>query len=80
MGFESGAGDVGACHVPGEADDRTAGIRSQNRVGVGTGYSNGKTALSVGYQRAISDRATLTIGGAFSSGESSAGVGFGFGW
>lgn len=58
----------------------TAGIRSQNRVGVGTGYSNGKTALSVGYQRAISDRATLTIGGAFSSGESSAGVGFGFGW
>lgn len=58
----------------------TAGIRSQNRLGVGTGYSNGKTALSVGYQRAISDRATVTIGGAFSSGESSAGVGVGFGW
>jgi hypothetical protein len=36
--------------------------------------------LSVGYQRAVSDRAAVTIGGAFSGQEKSAGVGVGFGW
>ncbi|MBW8822818.1 MAG: YadA-like family protein [Xanthomonadales bacterium] len=57
-----------------------SGIRTQNRVGVGAGFQNGRKALSVGYQRAISDRATLTIGGAFSGGDKSVGVGGGFGW
>src|SRR5690606_33138271 len=40
-----------------------AGIRTQNRVGVGVGFQGGESALSVGYQRAISDRAVITIGG-----------------
>ena len=31
----------------------------------------------IGYQRAISERATVTVGGAFSGDEKSAGVGFG---
>src|SRR3546814_661003 len=57
-----------------------AGIRTQNRVGVGVGFQGGESALSVGYQRAISDRAVITIGGAFSGDESSVGVGAGFGW
>jgi len=57
-----------------------AGIHTQNRVGVGVGYQSGESALSVGYQRALSERATLTIGGAFSSDDSSVGVGAGFGW
>src|SRR5690606_33526819 len=57
-----------------------AGIRTQNRVGVGLGFQGGESALSLGYQRAISDRATLTIGGAFSGDEKSVGVGAGFGW
>lgn len=57
-----------------------AGVRTQNRVGVGAGFSGGAQALSVGYQRAFSDRATLTVGGAFSDEDSSAGVGLGFGW
>jgi len=57
-----------------------AGIRTDNRLGVGVGFKSGERALSVGYQRAISDRATLTIGGAFSGSEKSAGMGFGFGW
>ena len=43
-------------------------------------FQNGESALSVGYQRALSDRATLTIGGAFSGDEKSVGVGAGFGW
>ncbi len=41
---------------------------------------SGESALSLGYQRAISDRATVTVGGAFSSDDSSVGVGAGFGW
>src|SRR3546814_13118745 len=48
-----------------------AGIRTQNRVGVGVGYQSGESALSIGYQRAISDRAVITIGGAFSRSEGS---------
>lgn len=57
-----------------------AGIRTQNRVGVGVGFQGGESALSVGYQRAISDRATITFGGAISGDESSVGIGAGFGW
>jgi autotransporter adhesin len=57
-----------------------AGIRTQNRVGVGVGFQNGESALSVGYQRAISDRAVITLGGAFSGDETSVGLGAGFGW
>ncbi len=41
-----------------------AGIASQNRIGAGVGFQNGESALSVGYQRAISPRATVTVGGA----------------
>ena len=44
------------------------------------GFQGGEQAVSIGYQRAISDRATVTVGGAFSDSESSAGVGMGFGW
>src|SRR5690606_9081762 len=57
-----------------------AGIRTQNRLGVGVGFQGGQSALSVGYQRAISERATVTIGGAFSGDEKSVGLGAGFGW
>ena len=57
-----------------------AGIRTQNRVGVGVGFQGGESALSVGYQRALSERATITVGGAFSGDEKSVGVGAGFGW
>jgi autotransporter adhesin len=57
-----------------------AGVRTPNRVGVGVGFQGGESALSVGYQRAFSDRATLTLGGAVSSDDTSVGVGAGFGW
>jgi autotransporter adhesin len=57
-----------------------AGVRTQNRVGVGVGFQSGESALSLGYQRAVSDRATITFGGAFRSDDSSVGVGAGFGW
>ena len=57
-----------------------AGVRTQNRVGVGVGFQSGESALSLGYQRALSERATVTFGGAFSSDDSSVGVGAGFGW
>lgn len=58
-----------------------AGIRSDNRVAVGTGYQDGHAALAFGYQRAISTRSTFTIGAAVGGdGEDSIGMGFGMGW
>ncbi len=57
-----------------------AGVRTDNRVGVGVGFQGGQSALSVGYQRAISERATVTLGGAFSGDDASVGFGAGFGW
>ena len=57
-----------------------AGIRTPNRLGVGVGFQSGESALSLGYQRAISDRATVTLGGAFSGNHRSVGLGAGFGW
>lgn len=57
-----------------------AGVRTDNRVGVGVGFQGGQSALSVGYQRAISERATVTLGGALSGDDASVGFGAGFGW
>lgn len=57
-----------------------AGVRTDNRVGVGVGFQGGESALSLGYQRAISERATVTLGGAFSGDDASVGFGAGFGW
>jgi len=36
--------------------------------------------MAIGYQRAIGDNAAFTLGGAFSDGDSSVGMGYGFGW
>jgi autotransporter adhesin len=58
----------------------TQGINSANRLGVGVGGYNGQAALSVGYSRAVSERANLTFGAAVSGNEASGGVGFGIGW
>jgi trimeric autotransporter adhesin len=55
-------------------------VNRENRVAVGAGFSGGESALAIGYQRALSDRASLTLGGAFTDNESSAGIGFGYGW
>lgn len=58
-----------------------AGIRTPNRLAVGTGVQGGHAAFAVGYQRAIGDSATFTIGGAISGdGEDSVGAGYGVGW
>nr|WP_182338704.1 YadA-like family protein [Stenotrophomonas tumulicola] len=57
-----------------------AGVHTDNRVGVGVGFQGGASALSMGYQRAISERATVTLGGAFSGDDASVGFGAGFGW
>jgi len=58
----------------------TQGINSANRLGVGVGGYNGQAALSVGYSRAVGNRANLTFGAAVSGNEASGGVGFGIGW
>ena len=57
-----------------------AGINTTNRLGVGVGFQAGEAALSLGYQRALSEKATVTFGGAFSGDDKSIGMGAGFGW
>lgn len=58
-----------------------AGVRQRNRLAVGTGVQAGHAALAVGYQRAVNDNATFTLGGAFSgNGEDTVGMGMGIGW
>src|SRR3546814_11723347 len=58
----------------------TAGLAGANRIGVGVGGQNGESALAVGYQRAIGNRASISIGAAFGGGESSVLGGAGFSW
>ncbi|HEL4832175.1 TPA: YadA-like family protein [Stenotrophomonas maltophilia] len=61
----------------------TAGLNTYNRLGAGVGYSEGESAMAVGYQRVLNDKgsATFSLNGAFTnSGERSLGVGVGIGW
>lgn len=58
----------------------TSGLAGRNRVGVGVGAQGGEQALAVGYQRAIGNRASVSIAGAFSGDEKSVSAGAGFSW
>jgi len=58
----------------------TAGLRGRNRVGVGVGARGDESAVAVGYQRAIGTSVSVSIGAAFSGGESSVMGGAGFSW
>ncbi|RZA35069.1 MAG: hypothetical protein EOP92_12420 [Lysobacteraceae bacterium] len=55
-----------------------AGSQSpRGRIAAGVGFQGGERALSVGYAKRIGQRASFSLGGAFSGSEKSAGVGFG---
>ena len=58
----------------------TSGLAGRNRIGVGVGSQGGERALAVGYQRAIGNRASVSIAGAFSGDEKSVSAGAGFSW
>ncbi len=61
----------------------TPGLATYNRLGAGVGYSEGESAMAVGYQRVLNEKgsATFSLNGAFTnSGERSMGVGVGIGW
>ncbi|MET0582870.1 MAG: YadA-like family protein, partial [Pseudoxanthomonas sp.] len=58
----------------------TSGLAGRNRIGVGVGGQGGEQALAVGYQRAIGNRASVSIAGAFSGDEKSVSAGAGFSW
>ncbi|UNK50049.1 YadA-like family protein [Lysobacter sp. S4-A87] len=49
----------------------------RGRVAVGAGWQNGESALSVGYSKSVGERASFSVGGAFSDDDQSAGVGLG---
>ncbi|MDO5506522.1 MAG: YadA-like family protein, partial [Pseudoxanthomonas suwonensis] len=58
----------------------TAGLQGNNRIGVGVGSQGGRQALAVGYQRMVSNRASVSLSGAFTGNERSVSVGAGFSW
>lgn len=58
----------------------TSGLAGANRVGVGVGSQGGESALAVGYQRAIGQRASVSLGGAFSGNDKSVSAGAGLSW
>ena len=49
----------------------------RGRIAAGVGFQGGERALSVGYAKRIGQRASFSLGGAFSGSEKSAGMGFG---
>src|SRR5690606_34226655 len=49
----------------------------RGRIAVGAGFQGGEQGLSIGYGKRIGRTASFSIGGAFSSGEATAGIGFG---
>lgn len=54
------------------------GTRSaRGRLSIGAGWYGGQSAVSLGYGRKLGSRMSMTLGGAFSASERSAGVGFG---
>lgn len=58
-----------------------AGLQTDNRMAIGAGVYRGQTALAIGYQRKIGNRATVTVGGSTAGGsEYNVGVGAGYGW
>jgi autotransporter adhesin len=57
-----------------------AGVRTPNRFAASAGFIGGESAFALGYQHAFSDRATITISGAFAQGENGGTIGFGYGW
>ena len=54
------------------------GSSARGRLAVGVGAQGSRGAVSIGYGKRIGDRGSFSIGAAFSSGESTAGAGFGF--
>ena len=50
---------------------------SRGRVAIGAGFLSGEQAIAIGYGKKIGERSSLTIGGAFSGSEKTAGIGFG---
>jgi autotransporter adhesin len=58
----------------------SANLRGQNRMAVGVGAQGGSQAFAVGYQRALGEAASISIGAAFSGSESTLSAGAGFSW
>ncbi|QNN47997.1 YadA-like family protein [Thermomonas brevis] len=58
----------------------TAGLPGQNRVGVGVGAQNGRTAVAIGYQRLVRPNVSVSLTGAFSGNDHAVSAGTGFSW
>ena len=54
------------------------GNGAKGRIAIGIGTQGSQGAVSIGYGKRLGDRGSFSLGASFSSGESSAGAGFGF--
>ena len=61
-----------------QATDLETLASQKGRIAIGVGAQGSEGAVSIGYGKRIGDRASFSFGASFSSGESSAGAGFGF--
>ena len=59
------------------AINAAGGRTERGRLAVGAGTQGGREAVSIGYGRSIGQRASFSLGTAFSGSERSAGIGFG---
>lgn len=57
-----------------------ARVKGANQFSMGVGHYRDRQAVSVGYSRLMSPRASVRIGAAFADGDNAAGVGFNLGW
>ena len=57
-----------------------SGLKTEHRLGVGTGVYNGQVALAIGYQRRLGDRMTVSVGVASTGSETTANAGLGIRW
>jgi hypothetical protein len=58
----------------------TAGLPGQNRIGLGVGTQNGRSAIAIGYQRLLRPNVSVSLTGAFSGNDRAVSAGTGFSW
>lgn len=58
----------------------TAGLPGQNRIGLGVGSQNGRSAIAIGYQRLLRPNVSVSLTGAFSGNDRAVSAGTGFSW
>ena len=71
-------GNAMSAALAGMSANAVAGAGARGRIAIGVGAQGGSQAMSVGYGKKIGDRASFSLGDAFSGSEKAVNAGFGF--